>query len=144
MKFTRLLLLVPLAAFPQAHPWYQTDFPPEEFKARVENVFEKNRHACGGCAARRTANQRLHHAAPRQRFLLSLRHPASQCAARKREGKVLSADDTALMKQLTGVDEYRARRRYAATFFGRRAVPAVLTIYLYSVQRGRRQRTEPL
>jgi hypothetical protein len=40
MKFTRLLLLVPLAAFPQAHPWYQTDFPPEEFKARVENVFE--------------------------------------------------------------------------------------------------------
>ena len=57
---------------------------------------------------------------------------------------MLSADDTALMKQLTGVDEYRARRRYAATFFGRRAVPAVLTIYLYSVQRGRRQRTEPL
>jgi hypothetical protein len=34
-----------------------------------------------------------------------LRHPASHCAARKREGKVLSGDDTALMKQLTGADE---------------------------------------
>ena len=42
MKFARLLLLLfPLAAFVHANPWYQTDFPPEKFKARWEKVFER-------------------------------------------------------------------------------------------------------
>lgn len=42
MKLARLvLLLAPAIAFPQANPWYQTDFPPEEFKARWDKVFEK-------------------------------------------------------------------------------------------------------
>ena len=42
MRSARLvLLLAPLAAFPQANPWYQTDVPPEEFHARWEKVFEK-------------------------------------------------------------------------------------------------------
>jgi Xaa-Pro aminopeptidase len=35
------LLLAPVAAFPQANPWYQTDFPPEEFQARWAKVFDK-------------------------------------------------------------------------------------------------------
>ena len=42
MKCARFVpLLAPLAAFPQANPWYQTDFPPEEFKARWNKVFER-------------------------------------------------------------------------------------------------------
>ena len=36
-----LLLLAPLLAFGQANPWYQTDFPPDEFKARWARIFEK-------------------------------------------------------------------------------------------------------
>jgi Metallopeptidase family M24 len=35
------LLFLPWVAFSQANPWYQTDFPPEEFKARWGKVFEK-------------------------------------------------------------------------------------------------------
>src|SRR5260370_13037850 len=36
-----LTLLAPMLGFAQANPWYQTDFPPEEFKARWAKIFEK-------------------------------------------------------------------------------------------------------
>src|SRR5260370_941602 len=36
-----LVLLAPSLAFSQANPWYQTDFPPDEFKARWSKIFEK-------------------------------------------------------------------------------------------------------
>ena len=29
-----VLTLLPLAAFPQANPWYQADFPPQESRRR--------------------------------------------------------------------------------------------------------------
>ena len=41
MKFTRLLLLVPLAAFPQAHPWYQTDFRQKNSRPALKTFLKK-------------------------------------------------------------------------------------------------------
>jgi len=35
------LLFAPLLAFAQSNPWYQSDFPPDEFKARWAKVFDK-------------------------------------------------------------------------------------------------------
>lgn len=46
MKLRRRWLAAMIGLFPvlclgQSNPWYQSDFPPEEFKARWERVFDK-------------------------------------------------------------------------------------------------------
>jgi Xaa-Pro aminopeptidase len=126
MNFARLLLLLaPLAAFPQANPWYQTDFPAEEFHARWEKVFEKiGSHAV---AVLQGVSQTNGFIMPRQGndfyYLCGIETPHAYLLIDGREkktilylpprnpriesaeGKVLSADDAALVKQLTGVDE---------------------------------------
>ena len=35
------VLMLGRLAFGQANPWYQTDFPPEEFQARWAKIFDK-------------------------------------------------------------------------------------------------------
>ena len=36
------VLMLGRLAFGQANPWYQTDFPPEEFQARWAKIFDKS------------------------------------------------------------------------------------------------------
>ncbi len=109
----------------QSAPWYQSDFPPEEFKARWSKVFDK----IGGNAVAvlqgvsLTAGFNM----PRQTnefyYLCGLETPHSYLLLDGRtrkvtlfapprnrrleaaEGRVLSADDAATLKQLIGVDD---------------------------------------
>ena len=120
-----LLLLGPIPAFPQANPWYQTDFPPEEFKARWARIFEKI--GGNGVAILQGVPQTNGFIMPRQgndfyylcgietphSYLLldgrqkkvTLYLPPRNARLESAEGKVLSADDAELVKRLTGVDE---------------------------------------
>ena len=119
------LLLAPAFAFAQANPWYQTDFPPDEFKARWARIFEK----IGGNAAAllQGVPQTNGFIMPRQgndfyylcgietphAYLLldgrdkkvTLYLPPRNARLESAEGKVLSADDAAEVKRLTGADE---------------------------------------
>jgi Xaa-Pro aminopeptidase len=146
-----VLMLVPLTAFPQANPWYQTDFPPEEFKARWEKVFERiGSHAVAvlqgvpqtnGFIMPRQGNDFYYLCGietPHAYLLLDGREkkttlylPPRNARLESAEGKVLSADDAALVKQLTGVDEVDSteamRNDFLRTPGGPSAAP--LTIY---------------
>src|SRR5258708_17799029 len=118
-------LLAPSLAFSQANPWYQTDFPPDEFKARWSKIFEKignNAIAIlqgvpqtNGFIMPRQGNDFYYLCgieAPHSDLLLDGRQkkvtlflPPRNARTESAEGKVLSADDAGLVKQLTGVDE---------------------------------------
>jgi Xaa-Pro aminopeptidase len=118
-------LAVPgLPAFAQH---YQTDFPPEEFKARWGKVFEK---IGDGLAVVQGVAQTNGYQLPRQSnsfyYLCGVETPGSYLlldgASRKvtlylpprnerlerAEGKVLSADDADLAKRLVGVDDVKS------------------------------------
>jgi Xaa-Pro aminopeptidase len=117
--------LAPLLAFPQASPWYQTDFPPDEFKSRWARIFDKI--GGNGVAILQGVPQTNGFIMPRQgndfyylcgietphSYLLldgrqkkaTLYLPPRNARTENAEGKVLSADDAELVKQLTGVDE---------------------------------------
>src|SRR6266478_8022433 len=120
-----LTLLAPWLAFGQASPWYQTDFPPEEFQARWAKVFDR----IGGNAVAMLQGvpQTNGFIMPRQgndfyylcgidtphsylvldgrRKKVTLYLPPRNARLESAEGKVLSADDVELVKRLTGVDE---------------------------------------
>ncbi len=124
-RYPLLLLLAPMFAFAQANSWYQSDFPPDEFKARGARVFEK----IGGNAVAllQGVPQTNGFIMPRQgndfyylcgietphAYLLldgrdkkaTLFLPPRNARLESAEGKVLSADDAADVKRLTGVDE---------------------------------------
>lgn len=152
MKFARfVLLLAPLTAFPQANPWYQTDFPPEEFKARWEKAFE--RIGDRAVAVLQGVAQTNGFIMPRQgndfyylcgietphAYLLldgrekkaTLYLPPRNARLESAEGKVLSADDAALVKQLTGVDEVMSTEAMRGDFLRTSSGPgsAPQTIY---------------
>jgi Xaa-Pro aminopeptidase len=112
-------------AFGQANPWYQTDFPPEEFQARWAKIFDK----IGGNAVAilQGVPQTNGFIMPRQgndfyylcgietphsylvldgrRKKVTLYLPPRNARLESAEGKVLSADDVDMVKRLTGVDE---------------------------------------
>lgn len=131
-----VLLLVPLTAFPQANPWYQTDFPPQEFHARWEKVFERiGPHAVAvlqgvpqtnGFIMPRQGNDFYYLCGietPHSYLLLDGRErkttlylPPRNARLESAEGKVLSADDGPLVKQLTGVDEVASTEAMRAEF----------------------------
>lgn len=114
----RLLVAVP-------EPWFQTDFPPEEFRGRWEKVFYK----IGGKAVAVVAGlpQGDGFQYPRQSnefyYLCGVETPGSYLLLDGRtrkvtlylpprnarteaaEGKILSADDAELAKRLTGADD---------------------------------------
>ncbi len=124
VRFT-FWLLAPILAYSQANPWYQTDFPPEEFRARWAKVFDK----IGGNAVAllQGVSQTNGFIMPRQgndfyylcgietphSYLLldgrqkkaTLYLPPRNARLESAEGKVLSADDADLVKRLIGVDE---------------------------------------
>src|SRR6266849_10398089 len=117
--------LLVVATSAQAPAWYQTDFPPEEFKARWAKIFS----AIGDQAVLVMQGVPLTpgYIMPRQTnefyYLCGIETPHSYLLldGRKRkvtlylpprderleraEGKVLSAEDADLVKRLTGVDE---------------------------------------
>src|SRR5258708_21469095 len=128
MKATEHLafaLLRPSLAFSQANPWYQTDFPPDEFKARWSKIFEKignNAIAIlqgvpqtNGFIMPRQGNDFYYLCGietPHSYLLLDGRQkkatpflPPRNARIESAEGKILSADDAGLVKQLPGVDE---------------------------------------
>jgi Xaa-Pro aminopeptidase len=114
-----------MLAFSQDSPWYQSDFPPDEYKARWEKVFNK----VGNDAAVivQGAPQTNGFIVPRQtnefyylcgvetshsyllldgrRRKITLYLPPRNMRLESAEGKVLSAADADLAKKLTGVDE---------------------------------------
>ena len=126
MKLRSPLLLLIAAApmFGQAAAWYQTDFPPEEFKSRWAKVFQsvgENAVAIlqgvpqtNGFITPRQTNEFYYLCGietPRSYLLLDGREkkvtlflPPRNAALENAEGKVLSADDAELVKRLTGVD----------------------------------------
>lgn len=151
-----LLLTSALCLFGQANPWYQTDFPPDEFKARWGRVFA----AIGdnGVAILQGVSQTPGFITPRQSnefyylcgietphsYLLldgrakkvTLYLPPRNAQLESAEGKVLSADDVELVKRLTGADDVLSTEAMHPSFVALRApygrgafAPGPLTIY---------------
>jgi Xaa-Pro aminopeptidase len=109
----------------EAAPYHQTDFPPEEFKARWEVVFNKIGNQAvavvqgaprtNGFIFPRQANEFYYLSGietPGSYLLLDGRSrkatlylPARDARLESAEGKVLSAGDADLVKSLTGADE---------------------------------------
>ncbi|HXU13984.1 MAG TPA: Xaa-Pro aminopeptidase [Terriglobales bacterium] len=109
----------------EAAPYHQTDFPPEEFKARWEVIFDKigNQAVAVVQGAARTngfifprqSNEFYYLSGietPGSYLLLdgrtrkaTLYLPARDARLESAEGKVLSAGDADLVKRLTGADE---------------------------------------
>ena len=126
MKAIRALVwLTPILAFSQANPWYQTDFPPEEFHARWDKVFLKIGSSAvailqgvpqtNGFIMPRQGNDFYYLCGietPHSYLLLDGREkkatlylPPRNARIESAEGKVLSADDAEIVKKLVGVDE---------------------------------------
>src|SRR5213594_1179542 len=124
-RFLASTFLIATAAFAQAPAWYQTDFPPEEFKARWAKVFEKI--GAEAVLAMQGVAQTRGFLMPRQTnefyYLCGIETPHSYLLLDGRnkkailymptrnrrlesaESRVLSADDADLVKKVTGADE---------------------------------------
>src|SRR6266849_3025724 len=117
--------LLVVATSAQAPAWYQTDFPPEEFKARWAKIFSaigdqavlvmQGVPLTPGYIMPRQTNEFYYLCGietPHSYLLLDGRNkkvtiymPPRNPALESAEGKVLSADDAAQVKQLTGADD---------------------------------------
>jgi len=124
VRFLALIVLA-VSALAQAPPWYQTDFPPEEFKARWASIFAKIGDQAvvmmqgvprtPGYIMPRQTNEFYYLCGietPHSYLLLDGRNkkvtlymPPRDQRLESAEGRVLSADDAAQVKQLTSVDE---------------------------------------
>ena len=134
MRFPRILLGVTFAlspvmaiaqtAPPASAPWYQTDFPPEEFRARWEKVFDRigdkavalvaGAPPAGGFLFPRQSNDFYYLCGvetPGSYILLDGRSrkvtlflPPRNARLEAAEGRILSADDAELVSRLTGAD----------------------------------------
>jgi len=118
------LIAATVAVWGEAVPYHQTDFPPEEFKARWEVVFNKIGNQAvavvqgaprtNGFIFPRQSNEFYYLGGietPGSYLLLdgrtrkaTLYLPARDARLEAAEGKVLSADDGDLVKSLTGAD----------------------------------------
>jgi Xaa-Pro aminopeptidase len=118
------LAWLPTVARSETSPWYQSDFPPEEFRARWEKVFEKigdksvalvsGAPPAGGFVFPRQSNDFYYLCGvetPGSYLLLDGRSrkatlylPPRNAKLEAAEGKVLSADDGDLVRRLTGAD----------------------------------------
>jgi len=119
------LLMLPMLLYGQSAPYYQSHFPPEEFKARWAKVFEKigdraiailqGAPLTNGYIMPRQSNEFYYLCGietPHSYLVLdgrnkkvSLYLPPRNENLERAEGKVLSANDAELVKRLTGVDE---------------------------------------
>jgi Xaa-Pro aminopeptidase len=117
--------LLPLFLLLQSTAWYQADFPPDEFRARWNKVFDRigpeavavvqGASLTPGFTMPRQSNEFYYLSGietPHSYLLLDGRRrsavlylPPRNPRLESAEGKVLSADDAALVKSLTGADE---------------------------------------
>jgi Xaa-Pro aminopeptidase len=138
MTFVALAVVVCLttASRPAVAQFYQSDFPPEEFKARWAKVFEKI--GPDAAAVLQGVSLTTGFIMPRQHnsfyylsgietpgaYLLidgrtkkvTLYLPPRNANLERAEGKVLSADDAEAVKKLTGVDEVLPTSRMGPTW----------------------------
>ncbi len=122
----------------QGEAWYQTDFPPDEFRARWEAVFEKigdksvalvsGAPPPGGFVFPRQSNAFYYLCGietPGSYILLDGRSrrvtlylPPRNARLEAAEGKVLSADDAELVERLTGADEVQSTEAMRGDWLG--------------------------
>src|SRR5258708_13622683 len=145
-KTTRLafVLLSPSLVFSQANPWYQTDFPPDEYKARWSKIIEKIGN--NAVAILQGVPQTNGFIMPRQGndfyYLCGIETPHSYLLLDGRQkkvtlflpprnarletaaGKVLSADDAELVNRLTGVAEAASSAALRGAFLRPQLPPA--------------------
>src|SRR5262245_16336041 len=119
-----MLLVLPMLLYGQQAPFYQSHFPPEEFKARWQKVFERigeraiaivqGAPQANGFIFPRQSNEFYYLCGvetPHSYLLLDGRSrkatlylPPRNARLEAAEGKVLSAEDTEQVKRLTGAD----------------------------------------
>ena len=146
------LLLVPVSTSGQAGPYYQTHFPPDEFKARWQKLFD--RIGDRAIAVVQGATQTLGFSYPRQTnefyYLCGVETPHSYLlldgrtrqvtlilpprneALERAEGRILSAADADLAKQLTGVDRVIGSDAMTAEWMSnllKRPAPAIYAMF---------------
>jgi Xaa-Pro aminopeptidase len=130
---TILFLVCPCVLLADDQPPYQSDFPPEEFRARREAVFERigdrsvaivsGAAKADGFVVPRQTNEFYHLCGvetPHAYLVLDGRDrkttlflPPRDPRLESAEGKVLSAEDADLVKRLTGVDAVLSTRDLA-------------------------------
>ncbi|HEV3166672.1 MAG TPA: aminopeptidase P N-terminal domain-containing protein [Isosphaeraceae bacterium] len=147
-----ILVAFPVTARGQSAPYYQSHFPPAEFKARWEKVFERMGERA--IAIVQGAPQAAGFVMPRQsnefyylcgietphaylvldsgRKKVTLLLPPRNRALESAEGRILSADDADLVKERTGVDEVASTQTMTGDWMralaGGRA-PVVYTLF---------------
>jgi Xaa-Pro aminopeptidase len=142
------LALVPGLLFADASVSYQTDFPPEEWKARWTRLFDRigvdsvavvqGVPSPSGFTVPRQGNDFYYLCGvetPHSYLLLDGRRrtvtlylPTRDERLERAEGKVLSAADAELAKRLTGVDDVQSTEAMTGDWLGRRpgGVPPVI------------------
>ncbi|HSC29599.1 MAG TPA: Xaa-Pro aminopeptidase [Vicinamibacterales bacterium] len=135
IKAATLAVLALFAAAPAAAQYYQTDFPPEEFRARHTKVFDQI--GANAVAVVQGMPQTAGFTFPRQHntfyylsgietpgaYLLldgrtktvTIYLPARNPRLEAAEGRVLSAEDADLVKRIAGVDEVKPLAEMAGT-----------------------------
>ena len=157
-----LVALVTLPVRAQSPPPYQTDFPPEEFQARWNAVFDRiGDHAIalvqGAGKARgfnlpRQTNEFYHLCGietPHAYLVLDGRDrkvtlllPPRDARLESAEGKVLSADDAEQVKRLTGVAAVASTQGMTEDWL-KQLLGGTETASLHAVFPGRRQHRVP-
>lgn len=146
-----LLFLLPAALLAQS-PYYQPHFPPEEFQARWRKIFDQigdravaivqGAPLARGYAMPRQSNEFYYLSGietPGAYLLLDGRTrkttlflPPRNERLERSEGKVLSADDAALVRQLTGVDAVASAKSMSEEWLNeltKAPAPALYTMF---------------
>ncbi|HEY6929881.1 MAG TPA: Xaa-Pro aminopeptidase [Thermoanaerobaculia bacterium] len=160
------ITLAAAALSAETAPWYQTDFPPEEFRARWEKIFAKigdksvalvaGAPSVGGFLLPRQYNEFYYLCGvetPGAYILLDGRSrkatlylPPRNARLEAAEGKVLSGDDKDVVQKLVGVDDVQSiegmRGDWLASSSG--ALPESIWIPFAPEERSAEQRYELL
>ncbi len=127
MRYFVLFALAALTLLGQAQPWYQTDFPAEEFRARWTQLYDKMGNQAvavvqgvamtPGFSMPRQTNEFYYLCGletPHSYLLIDGRSrkttlfvPPRNTRLEASEGRVLAAEDASQLKALTGADEVR-------------------------------------
>ena len=161
------LLAIPACAFGQEKHYYQTDFPKEEFAERRAKIFEKiGKNAIAVVqGAKGTADFNVFRQSNEFYYLTGLETPHAYLVLDGRtqrtsvylphrdagreanEGKILSAEDDLLIKELTGIDQIRSIEQLSLDLVGKgllRPPPPMLYTPLSPAETGTDSRDELL
>ncbi len=134
-----LLFTIPACLFGQERHYYQTDFPKEEFADRRAKLFEKiGKNAVAVVqGAKGTADFNVFRQSNEFYYLTGIESPHAYLVLdgrnqrtaiylphrdpdrERNEGKILSAEDGDLMKELTGIDQVRAVEQLSQDLVGK-------------------------